>query len=81
MKPASVKDILDMRTGAKTKGYLVHTGCGSRIAWSLMIDGAYCQGCCTRWTYGWLIDRDHAVGRPGLYQWEPPVEVHDVFPR
>ncbi len=77
MKPATARDLLDLRTGKHAKGVLIHTDCGGRIAWSLMVDGAHCLSCTARWGYAWLLDVDH--DKSGLYQWKPPVEVHDEF--
>lgn len=79
MRQATVRDILDLRRGRHWVGALVHQDCGHRIVWSLMIDGARCAGCGIRWDYGWLLDREQAMGKAGLYQWQPPVEQHDEF--
>ncbi len=80
--PAKARDLLDLRTGRHAAGYLVHSGCGGRVAWSLLTDGAACRGCGERWAYDFLLDRDNAKGSPELYKWQPPVEVcHEFIPR
>ena len=78
-RQATVRDLLDLRTGKPSAGVLIHIECGHRIAWSLMTDGAHCLGCSARWDYPWLLDRVATAGRPSYYQWTPPVEVHDEF--
>lgn len=82
VRPATAHDLLELRRARPSKGHLVHTECGGAVVWSLMVDGAYCRGCGkARWDYAYLLDRDNPKGKPELYKWVPPVEIHDDSPR
>jgi len=69
-----VKEILELRTGRLAHGYLIHSDCGHRLAWSLLTDQACCPGCGTRWAYADLLEA--ARGGYG-YHWQVPAEIEE----
>lgn len=74
-RPATIEDLLDLKRGHKSDGFLVHRGCGGRVSYSFFLDRFACTHCGkfnVQWA--WVHDRSIAKGKSGLYQWEPPVD-------
>ncbi len=73
MTPATIQDLLDLKRGHKSDGILRHRDCGGQMTYSFLLDRVGCKWCGTAWKWAWIHDRSLAVGKQGLYLWEPPV--------
>lgn len=74
-RPATIEDLLDLKRGHKSDGFLVHRDCGGRISYSFFSDRFRCSYCGNfHVSWSWVHDRSITKGKVGYYQWDPPVD-------
>jgi hypothetical protein len=76
MKLGTIQDLLDMKNGHLSKGFLRHEGCGGQICYSHSMDRYTCSGGCKEnpaWKWAWVHDRKIDEDKSGQPQWTPPV--------
>lgn len=73
--PASIQDLLDLRTARRADGKLVHRPCGGQVVWATFSDKAVCRLCQESWTRTFLLERAEKLGKPGYFQFVPEVDL------
>lgn len=73
--PATIQDLLDLRTARRADGKLVHRNCGGQVVWAIFSDKAACRGCQQSWERLFLVESQKKLGKSGYFQFIPEVDL------